>query len=54
MNGLLLYARSRRAPAATGALLASAALFGVAAAGDGAADPRLTVLALGADSPCAD
>ncbi|MFE6986113.1 hypothetical protein [Streptomyces griseus] len=47
-SGLLLYARSRRAPAATGALLASAALLGAAAAGDGAADPRLTVLAVAA------
>ncbi|MEV2263710.1 hypothetical protein [Streptomyces anulatus] len=44
-SGLLLYARSRRVPAAAGALLASAALLGAGAAADGAADPRLSVLA---------
>lgn len=44
-SGLLLYARSRRAPASAGALLASAALLGAGAAADGAADPRLGVLA---------
>ncbi|MFJ5046227.1 hypothetical protein ACIQWZ_29410 [Streptomyces sp. NPDC098077] len=45
-SGPLLYARSRRAPAAAGALLASAALLGAGAAADGAADPRLGVLAV--------
>ncbi|MFI7289577.1 hypothetical protein ACIBRY_23445 [Streptomyces anulatus] len=45
-SGLLLYARSRRAPATAGALLASAVLLGAGAAADGAADPRLTVLAV--------
>ncbi|MFE9458816.1 hypothetical protein [Streptomyces californicus] len=46
--GLRLYARSRRAPATTAALLAVAALLGVLAVGDGTADPRLTVLAVAA------
>ncbi|MFH9298703.1 hypothetical protein [Streptomyces sp. NPDC017520] len=45
-GGLLLYARSRRAPATAGALLASAVLLGAGAAADGVADPRLSVLAV--------
>ncbi|OLO34731.1 hypothetical protein PZ61_0232345 [Streptomyces sp. MNU77] len=44
-SGLLLYARSRRAPSAAWALLASAALLGAGAAA-GAADPRPGVLAV--------
>jgi hypothetical protein len=47
-SGPLLYARSRRAAATTGAFLASAALLGVVAAADGTAEPRLTVLAVAA------
>lgn len=45
-SGLLLYARSRRAPATAGALLASAALLGAGAAADGVADSRMTLLAV--------
>ncbi|MEU6955273.1 hypothetical protein [Streptomyces sp. NPDC045714] len=45
-SGPVLYARSRRAPATAGALLASAVLLGAGAVADGAADPRLTVLAV--------
>lgn len=47
MNWPLLYARSRRLPAAAAALLVTATLLGAAVAmGDGATDPRLIALAV--------